>query len=236
MSAKEREFKHLAGKFLVLDGPDGCGKTTQQGLLAKRLEDSGLDVVCGCDPGGTEIGDRIRSVLLDFDLSVMDATCETLLFMASRAQLCSEVIRPALEKGKTVLCDRFVSATCAYQGAVGFDIAKVIELARLATGDLWPHLTMIIDIDMDAGFARIGRKFTHAQKKIFRDVGQRTLFHDVLHDAMEARMVDFHQRVHNNFKTLHEYYPSPLIYVDGSNSVEAVQESIAQAVRSHVDP
>ncbi len=97
----------LRGRFIVLDGPDGAGKTTQQKRLAESLEAAGLDVVTCRDPGGTEIGDRIRAVLLDHDLTHMDPTCETLLFMASRAQLLDEVIRPALAADKTVLCDRF---------------------------------------------------------------------------------------------------------------------------------
>ncbi len=114
-------MESLGGKFIVFDGPDGCGKTTQRDLLARHLEDQGLNVVTCKDPGGTEIGDRIRHILLDFDLSEMDVCCETLLFMASRAQLVGEVIDPALKQNKVVLCDRFVSATCAYQGAAGYD-------------------------------------------------------------------------------------------------------------------
>ena len=112
----------LAGKFIVLDGPDGAGKSEQHRLLAKTLEQAGIDVESCRDPGGTEIGDRIRKVLLDYDLSTMNVSCEALLFMASRAQLIAERIRPALDAGKTVLCDRFVTSTCAYQGAAGYRV------------------------------------------------------------------------------------------------------------------
>ena len=143
----------LRGKFVVFDGPDGAGKSTQRERLAKTLGSAGADVVSGRDPGGTEIGDRIRAVLLDFDLSRMDVGCETLLFMASRAQLVAEVIRPALTVGKTVLCDRFVTSTCAYQGAAGYDPKRIIDLARMAIGDCWPDVTIILDVDVEEGFA-----------------------------------------------------------------------------------
>ena len=124
----------LAGKFIVLEGPDGCGKTTQQAKLAAHLAGLGLEVV-GCkDPGGTAIGERIRHVLLDYDLAEMNVRCEALLFMASRAQLVGEVIEPARRAGKCVVCSRFISSTCAYQGAAGSDIKDILQLGRIAVG------------------------------------------------------------------------------------------------------
>ena len=137
----------LAAKFIVFDGPDGCGKTTQRDLLARHLRDQGLDVVTCKDPGGTDIGDRIRHILLDYDLSEMDVQCEALLFMASRAQLVGQVIQPAIKQHKVVLCDRFVSATCAYQGAAGHDMQRIIDLAPYAIGKTWRDLTIVLDVD-----------------------------------------------------------------------------------------
>ncbi|MHC4235874.1 MAG: dTMP kinase [Planctomycetota bacterium] len=122
----------LAGRFIVFDGPDGCGKSTQRQMLGDLLNSAGGQVVHCKDPGGTAIGERIRHVLLGYDLAEMDVRCETMLFMASRAQLVGELIEPALADGKIVLCDRFVSATCAYQGAQGYDIRRVIEVAPYA--------------------------------------------------------------------------------------------------------
>ncbi|MBN2445694.1 MAG: dTMP kinase, partial [Phycisphaerae bacterium] len=116
------------GKFIVIDGPDGSGKGTQLERLSEWINEAGGDCIRPRDPGGTVVGDRIRQVLLGYDLADMDATCETLLFMASRAQLVAEVIRPALAAGQTVICDRFISATCAYQVAAGFPREKVIAL------------------------------------------------------------------------------------------------------------
>lgn len=120
-----------AGKFIVIDGPDGSGKGVQLDRLAAAVAAAGGTVCRARDPGGTVIGDRIRHVLLDFDLSGMDKRCETLLFMASRAQLVTEVIRPALAAGQTVLCDRYISATCAYQGAAGMEPAEIVAILSL---------------------------------------------------------------------------------------------------------
>ena len=221
----------LRGKFIVFDGPDGAGKSTQRKLLADALEAAGADVVSCRDPGGTEIGDRVRSVLLDHDLSLMDVACETLLFMASRAQLVSEVIRPALSADRIVLCDRFVTSTCAYQGAAGYDPKSVIDLARFAIGDVWPALTLIMDVDPEEGFQRIGRKPHHAGKNRRRSSGEATLFDGGQPDAMEARPVEFHRRVREMFLGLHEYYPTPVVTVDGCGDVQTVHRLVLEELR-----
>ncbi len=229
----EQLAKNVAGKFIVLDGPDGAGKSTQRQLLADALSQAGVDVVCCRDPGGTTIGDRIRSVLLDFDLSSMAVGCETMLFMASRAQLVHEVIAPALSQGKTVLCDRFVTSTCAYQGAAGYDPQRVIELARFAIGDVWPHVTLIFDINVDEGFKRVGRNPKHAGKNRKQDTIQKDLiFADgaALPDAMEARPIDFHRQVRKMFLSVHEYYPTPVLTIDGSGETQQVHELAVEAL------
>jgi dTMP kinase len=187
------------------------------------------------DPGGTQIGDRIRSVLLDHDLSTMDVNCETLLFMASRAQLVSQIVRPALAEGATVVCDRFVSSTCAYQGAAGYDPRRVIELAEFAIGDSWPDVTIVLDVDVDAGFERIGRKPHHAGKHRKKSAGEASLFEGSRPDAMEARPIEFHRRVRQLFLELPEYYPRPVVVVDGRGDVEAVQERVMEALAGVVD-
>ena len=220
----------LRGRFVVLDGPDGGGKSTQRDLLAVMLETAGVGVVSCRDPGGTEVGDRIRSVLLDFDLSTMNVRCETLLFMASRAQLVAEVIRPALEANKTVLCDRFVTSTCAYQGAAGDDPQRVIDLARFAIGDCWPDVTVIIDVDTEEGFQRIGRKPHHAGKNRRRSEDGGTLFDGSRPDAMEARSIEFHRRVRQMFLAVGEYYPKPVLVVDGRGNVNEVHRRVLEAL------
>jgi dTMP kinase len=221
----------LQGKFLVFDGPDGSGKSTQGKLLSDLLANAGVETVSCHDPGGTEIGDRIRAVLLDHDLSAMDVNCETLLFMASRAQLLSEVIKPALDAKKTVLCDRFVTATCAYQGAAGGDPRRVVELARFAIGDCWPDGTVILDLDVEEGFRRIGRKPHHAGKNRAKDRGQGMLIEDARPaDAMEARSIEFHRRVRQIFLTVHEYYPTPVTVVDARGDLEVVHQRVVEGL------
>jgi dTMP kinase len=199
----------LRGRFIVFDGPDGGGKSTQIGLLGRHLSAHDAPVTVTRDPGGTVIGERVRGVLLDHDLSLMDVRCEALLFMASRAQLMAEVIAPALARGDVVLCDRFVSATCAYQGAAGADQAGIIELARYAIGDRWPDLTILLDVPCDLGARRRA---------------------DQPDDAMEARPSDFHERVRQRFNALGEAYPSPIARVDASADPDAVHLEVLEAL------
>lgn len=218
----------LRGKFLVLDGPDGSGKTTIGNLLAKRLTDAGLPVVQCRDPGGTHVGDRIRSVLLDFDLASMDIRCETFLFMASRAQLVAEVIRPALAAGKLVLCDRFISATCAYQAAAGYELEAILELGCQAVGTTWPALTFVLDVPPDVGSERIhrrpvaGRSGTPPQDVASVAAPSKHL------DAMERRPRSFHDQVRANFLALPGRYPAPVEIVDASAPVEQVVEVLCK--------
>ncbi len=204
-----RLHEKLAGRFLVFDGPDGCGKSTQIGLLAERLGGGPLEVVHTVDPGGTAIGDRIRQLLLGEHLATMDVRCETLLFMASRAQLAAEVVRPALARGAVVLCDRFVSATCAYQGAAGQDVRTILELGRLAVGDTWPDLTVILDVPVELG----RRRRSHRPA-----------------DAMESRPEDFHRRVREGFLSLPRDYPGRVEVLDGTPAPGQVHEAIMEVL------
>lgn len=214
----------LRGKFLVLDGPDGAGKTTIGKLLAERLTEAGLSVVPCKDPGGTMVGDRIRSVLLDFDLASMDMRCETFLFMASRAQLVAEVIRPALATGHLVLCDRFISATCAYQVAAGYDFEAIIELGRQAVGTTWPALTIVLDVPPDVGSERIHRRYAvgrNVSPPIDTPVAKAKHL-----DAMERRPRAFHDQVRANFLALPGRYPAPVEIVNASAPVEQVLDAL----------
>ena len=234
----------LAAKFIVFDGPDGCGKTTQRDRLARHLRDQGLDVVTCKDPGGTDVGDRIRHILLDYDLSDMAVRCEALLFMASRAQLVGQVIEPAIKQHKVVLCDRFVSATCAYQGAAGHDVQRIIELAPYAIGNTWPDLTIVLDVEVETGFERTGRKPHHAGKNRKRKAGQPGMFDDAVTDAMEARPIEFHRKVRQNFISLQNTpthtgagaggceYPAPVALIDTTNSPgpEAVHQEVLRVI------
>jgi dTMP kinase len=217
----------LRGKFLVFDGPEGSGKNQQINRLKKTVEGLGLPVAVAKDPGGTDIGDRIRNVLLNYDNREMDVHCETLLFMASRAQLVKEVVRPALQEGKLVLGDRFISATCAYQVAGGFGFDDALTVGRWAVGDTWPDLTIVLDVPVEVGFKRIGRKPRNKQRKRL-DGDAPGLFDDHQPDSMELRHMNFHQRVRKNFLELPGRYPRRVEIIDGTAPADVVAQQVLE--------
>ncbi len=224
-------LERLRGKFIVFDGCDGSGKGAQMRLLVDALASRDIAFVTARDPGGTPIGDRIRHVLLGHDLSEMDVRCEALLFMASRAQLLHEVIEPALKKNVACICDRYVSATCSYQGAAGFDPNRIVELAAFAIGESWPDHTIVIDFPPKDGFVRTGRRAQADRKRRNKRVqGQPMLFHDIETDAMEARPLEFHDRVRQKFLELPTYYPAPVSIVDGSGTIDDVHARVMEAL------
>ncbi|HUW19483.1 MAG TPA: dTMP kinase [Sedimentisphaerales bacterium] len=221
----------FSGKFIVLDGPDGSGKTVQLGLLATYLRNHGVEIVETADPGGTKIGNQI-SRLLKYDAQgLMDVHTELMLFMASRAQLVAEIIKPALETGKTVLCDRFISSTCAYQGSSGYPVEKIIELGKYAVGDVWPDLTIIIDIPVEEGLKRAGRKPYQKTKVNHEDADQGYLFANAVVDRFDSRPLEYHRKVRREFLRLPEYYPRIVKVLDGGQGdINAVHEKIKRVI------
>jgi dTMP kinase len=223
--------KKLIGKFIVIDGTDGCGKTIQLNLLSDYLKNQGIDVLTTVDPGGTTIGNQI-SRLLKYDAQgKMNVNTEVMLFMASRAQLVTEIIKPALESGHTVLCDRFISSTCAYQGSSGYPIDRIIEFGKMAIGNTWPDLTIIIDISVEEGLKRTGRKLYQRTKVNHEDANQSYLFKNVIVDRFDSRPLEYHRKIRNEFLRLPDYYPTPVKIVDGSTgNIESVHERIKEVV------
>jgi len=201
----------LIHRFIVLDGVEGCGKSTQARLLAEALTQRGCEVVTTHEPGGTPAGERIREVLLDPALS-MAALTEALLFCASRAQHVAKVIRPALEDGKVVVCDRFSASTAAYQGYagdLGFDTFQ--KLDELATGGLEPDMTIILDLDPE-----IGR-----QHKLEQSGNM---------DRIEQKSKQYHQRVREGFGEYARQMGSAAVVIDANQSIERVHADILRAL------
>lgn len=192
------------GKFIVLDGPDGCGKSTQAALLADALCQIGQQVVRYRDPGDTVVGEKIRSILLDTDHRTMTVPTEMLLYMAARVQLWFEHIHNDLSQGKVVLLDRWLSSTCAYQGvAGGLGIEPIIQVAQTVLPRLWPDITVILDIS-----------YPQAQQRLNRPL-----------DRMEQKGATFHQRVRDGFLALRGICPN-LHILDAAMPIQAVQQSI----------
>jgi len=203
----------LKGKFIVLDGPDGAGKSTQVALLADAIEKAGTAVAVWRDPGGTAIGDKIRAILLDEANTTMTVRCEALLYMASRAQLYAERIAPALAEGKCVLCDRWLSSTVAYQAVAGnIGAAAVLQIAQAALERTWPDLTVIIDLPCELGLQRSGPR----------------------PDRMEQKALDYHRRVREAFVELGRCgsIEGKIAVVDGGGSREEVHQGVLEALNN----
>jgi dTMP kinase len=199
--------------FISLDGLDGTGKSTQCRLLADWLRASGHAVTTCIDPGGTPLGAQLRSLVLHHRPEI-DRMCEALLFMASRAQLLAEVIRPALASGHIVLSDRFLLANVVYQGhAGGLDVERLWEVGRFAAGGLEPDLTLVLDLPPEQAAQRRGRPA----------------------DRIENRDVDYHARLRHGFLAEARRRPERIRVVDASPPVEVVQDAIRREVSSVLD-
>ena len=188
------------------------------------------------DPGGTPIGDQIRHLLKYGAKSKMDVHTELMLFMASRSQLVADVILPALKDHKVVLCDRFVSATCAYQGAGGYDPKRVIDLAKFVIDECWPDLTIILDLPIEEGRQRIGHKSGQKTKQNHEDACQPYLpkFENATTDLFDSRTLEYHRKVRKIFRELPDYYPKPVKILDVSKiSQLEVHKKIIQTIEKH---
>ncbi len=198
----------LGGRFIVLDGPDGCGKSTQARMLDEWLRERGVATARFRDPGTTAIGEKIREILLSTAHDAMTTPTEVLLYMAARAQLWAEEIAPALQQGRCVLLDRWLSSTCAYQGHAGqFGIEKVIAIATDSLDRVWPDMTIVLDVDLATAAGRLNREL----------------------DRMEQKGDHYHRRVREGFLKLAEGRPD-FVVVDSSLDVDAVHEQVVAAV------
>jgi dTMP kinase len=199
----------MRGALITFEGVEGSGKSSQCRLLAEALRRRGLDVAVTSEPDGTPLGCAIRG-LFEAEGTAPTPLTQVFLFMAARQQHVAQVIRPALARGALVLCDRYVDATMAYQGfAQGIDLQTIRDLNALATGGVWPDLTLLLDLEPEAGIARIG--------------GRRL-------DAFERMDVAFHRRVRDGYLEIARMDKTRVAVVPGAGGVSAVHAAVTAAV------
>lgn len=207
----------MKGRFITFEGGEGCGKSTQIRLLADRLRECGKDVVLAREPGGTVLSERIRSLVREEMEDPPNARAETLLFLASRAQLVENVLRPAISSGKWVLCDRFEDSTFAYQGyGRGFDLAELRRLNEFATGGLLPDKTVLLNVSPEVAS--------------FRMRAREAVTHTVA-DRMECAGEDFHERLRKGFLDLASAAPSRFSVISADGTVDEVAEKVWNSIR-----
>jgi len=198
--------------FITLEGPEGSGKTSQIPAIAAFLRDAGYEVVVTREPGGTAVGDQIRDVLMNLENVTIVPRTEILLFLAARAQHVESLIRPALEEGKVVLCDRFGDSTLAYQGyGHATDLDTLRSLLNYSTGGLTPDLTLLLDVPVQDGMAR--KKDNAAEW-----------------NRLDAYTIAFHERVRKGYLALAANEPERWLVIDATKDKDEVQEAMRKAI------
>ncbi|MCP5463152.1 MAG: dTMP kinase [bacterium] len=206
----------MKGLFITFEGPEGCGKTTQARLLADVLESIGYDVILTCDPGGTEVGDKIRSVLLDAANNKIAALTELFLFLASRHQLVDEKIEKHLQAGNIVICSRYTDATLVYQGyARGLDLDTLEKLNTFATKNVAPDLTILLDIDPEIGLKRVRDRYKSRNEEL---------------DRIEEEVMEFHHKVRDGYLELCSKEPRRIKKINADDTIENIQAQVKELV------
>lgn len=204
------------GYFITFEGPDGSGKTTVCNAVYQRLKDMGYDVVHTREPGGIEIAEKIRDIILDPQNVMMDAKTEALLYAASRRQHLVEKVIPSIEAGKVVICERFVDSSLAYQGygrELGFD--EVLSINKFAIGDYFPDMTVYLDVDEKIGLERI-------KDRAFKD-------------RLDQESIDFHHRVNEGYQKVIDVFKDRISIVDASKPLDSVIEDALSRVKELID-
>lgn len=192
------------GLFITFEGADGCGKTTQINLLKDYLENKGKEVLLTREPGGKGLGEKVREILLNYDGVVSDR-CESFLFLADRAQNVDVIVKPALEEGKIVLCDRHTDSTVAYQGyGRGLNLDEIHMLNNLATGGKKPDITFVFDVDIETSMKRVGNE----------------------KDRMESAGKEFFNKVRNGYLEIAKSEPERVKVIDSTKSIEEVHQDV----------
>lgn len=207
----------MKGYFFTVEGPEGAGKTTVIGQLAKRLEDLGYQVLVTREPGGIKISEAIRNIILDTNNTDMDSKTEALLYAAARRQHLVEKIIPALNEGKIVLCDRFIDSSLAYQGyarQLGMD--EVFRINEFAINGHMPHLTLYFDIDPEIGLSRIN---AHKNREVNR---------------LDLENIHFHQQVREGYLKLLENNSSRIKRIDASKEINEVLKNATEIILTYM--
>ena len=203
------------GLFITFEGCEGSGKTTVSKYLYNRLKDEGYDVIYSREPGGVDIAEQIRAVILNVRNTAMDPRTEALLYAASRRQHLAEIVLPALRAGKIVLCDRFVDSSLVYQGyARGIGIDKVWELNQFAIDDCMPDLTLYYDVDVETGLSRV------------RSRGEM--------NRLDSENVEFHKSVRKAYQMIAEKYPERIVTVDSNRPLREVEEESYTLLKNRI--
>jgi dTMP kinase len=202
------------GIFITIEGPDGSGKTTIINMLAENLQKEGFEVMATREPGGIEIAEQIRQVILDRDNTAMDPRTEALLYAAARRQHLAEKVKPALDNGKIILCDRFVDSSLAYQGyARGLGIDEVYSINQFAIENMMPELTLYFDLAPELGLERIN-------KNKGREVNR-----------LDLENLEFHQKVREGYMILAERFADRIVKIDASRDLETVYEDAEAKIK-----
>lgn len=205
------------GKFITVEGPEGAGKTTIIDMLASNLAEEGYQVLQTREPGGIEIAEQIRSVILDKKNTKMDPRTEALLYAAARRQHLAEKVKPALDEGYIILCDRFIDSSLAYQGyARGLGIEEVYSINSFAIEGMMPELTLYFDIDPEAGLDRINQ---HKGREVNR---------------LDLEKLDFHHKVREGYLKLMELYSERIFKIDASKPLEEVYQQAESKLKERI--
>ena len=197
------------GLFITFEGVDGCGKTTQIKLLREYFEKQGKTVLLTREPGAKGLGVKLREILLNYDGDV-SANCESFLFLADRAQHIDTIIKPAVERGEIVLCDRHTDSTVAYQGyGRGVDLEQINMLNNIATSGVKPDLTFIFDIDVDTSMSRVGKE----------------------KDRMESAGIEFFKRVREGYIAISKQEPERVKLLNGTDKIEDIHSQILEIIK-----
>ena len=198
-----------SGLFITVEGTDGSGKTTQIQLMKQYLENRGYAVILTREPGGTQVSEKIRDLVLDKENSDITPITEMILYAASRAQHVSQLIKPALEEGKVVICDRFVDSSYAYQGfGRNIDLRAIADVNRIAVDGIIPDITFFLDIDVETA---IKRRVAATEA-----------------DRIEQEKLDFHKNVYDGYKKLSVLYPERIKTIDAQRTVEEIADEIKE--------